>query len=206
MKYSQINKALKDGCRIHAFRSGGGLRVVRIEDSKGKLQGYGEHPYVSIALKHVDENYRTKLSYSKQYSSRTSKYSHYLTGAYPTGTDMLDSWVYQGHTFDAYLKDKKIVVELDGCKNDNIPSEIQNAVLETKKPMTWTDKRGITRLTKIYTFANGSEGTSSKVIDNPQNKKTVFYTIKKTGIGNTFEEAVKKAVIAEEIEIDEKED
>ena len=43
MRLIGINKALKEGGRLHAFLSGSGLRVVRIEKN-GKLKGYGEHP------------------------------------------------------------------------------------------------------------------------------------------------------------------
>ena len=51
--YPNIEKALKDGARLHAFLSGGGLRVVRIEkkkdtetkDEDDNLISYGEHSY-----------------------------------------------------------------------------------------------------------------------------------------------------------------
>jgi hypothetical protein len=45
-KYRNLEKALNDGAKIHIFRSGGGLRVIRVE-KKGKLISYGEHPYLS---------------------------------------------------------------------------------------------------------------------------------------------------------------
>jgi hypothetical protein len=41
MKLAGIEKALAEGCKVHAFCSGGGLRVVRIEKN-GKLKGYGD--------------------------------------------------------------------------------------------------------------------------------------------------------------------
>jgi len=140
-----LTEAIKNGCNIHAFRSGGGLRVVRIEKDN-ELKGYGEHPYISEALEHVAENYSNPILYEKQYSGEEAKYTHYLTGAHPTGIDTLDLWIYNGYTFDAFLKDAQIVVELVGYNKDVTP-------------------------------------------------------IKKIAIGDSFEEAMEKALVAEEIKI-----
>ena len=50
-----LQQALRNGAKLHAFLSGGGLRVVRLEKG-GKLLGYGEHPYIEEALRHADED------------------------------------------------------------------------------------------------------------------------------------------------------
>ena len=52
-----IHQALRDGCRLRAFMSGGGLRVIRLEKRK-QLKAYGEFPHVEEALQHADEQSR----------------------------------------------------------------------------------------------------------------------------------------------------
>ena len=50
-----VEEALRKGKGLHAFLSGGGLRVVRIEDKgRGTLRGYGEHPHIDEAQR-LDE-------------------------------------------------------------------------------------------------------------------------------------------------------
>lgn len=114
MKLSGIVTALKNGCVLHAFRSGGGLRVVRIEKEKrgGDLVGYGEHPMAADAFSHANEDY---LAGGRKYEKVYGKiHPHYLTGAVPSGNDPLDAWIYKGFELDAYYENKKIVVELTG--------------------------------------------------------------------------------------------
>lgn len=89
--YPNLENALKEGANIHVFRSGGGLRVVRLE-KKGKLISYGEHPYFSTALSHAESDFG--LSYEEQYNPENGKHIHYLTGAYPLPYDILDLYVY----------------------------------------------------------------------------------------------------------------
>ena len=97
--YPNLEKALKDGAKIHIFRSGGALRVVRVEKN-GELISYGEHPHLSGALSHAEADFG--LSYEKQYSGRKAKHTHYLTGAYPCSSDLMDIWIYSGKVLDIY--------------------------------------------------------------------------------------------------------
>jgi hypothetical protein len=79
-KLPGIKKALDDGNQIHIFRSGGGLRVVRIEKEKygGELLGYGEHYDVLVAFQHASDDY---LAGQRNYHEVYGKlYPHYLTG------------------------------------------------------------------------------------------------------------------------------
>jgi hypothetical protein len=93
-----LEKALRAGNTMHAFRSGGGLRVIRIEKGqRGALKGYGEHPGVDEALQHAAEDYEAgHRDYSKVYSSK-GLYPHYLTGSSSSETE-LDAWIRQGLT------------------------------------------------------------------------------------------------------------
>lgn len=102
-KYRNLEKALNDGAKIHIFRSGGGLRVIRVE-KKGKLISYGEHPYLSGALSHVDKDFG--LSYNDQYLGKNAKHDHYYTGAYPIPSDALDNYVFYTASLDIFYSVK----------------------------------------------------------------------------------------------------
>ncbi|HPC34592.1 MAG TPA: hypothetical protein PLP73_02930, partial [Candidatus Absconditabacterales bacterium] len=84
------------GAVMKIFLSGGGLRVVRIENEKeDKLLGYGEYPTLSGALFHCEIDIKEgHISYEEQYSGQNSKYDHYITGAFPNFDDKLDSHIY----------------------------------------------------------------------------------------------------------------
>ena len=69
--FKGIDKALRNNLEVDIFRSGGGLRVVRIEDYK-KLKGYGEHPNLKDALRKSSKNYLKKPQFN----------IHYLTGSF----------------------------------------------------------------------------------------------------------------------------
>jgi len=97
-----IDKALQDGLVVRAFRSGGGLRVVRIEDfHNGPLKGYGDHPNLMPALRRASKDY---LEGGKPYECV------YLTGT-TKAEDNMDWWVLGGHTLWAEKSDGKIKVE-----------------------------------------------------------------------------------------------
>jgi len=111
MEFKGISAALKCGCRLHAFRSGGGLMVVRISETGEKLKGYGEHPHIDEALDYADEDC---LAGGRKYTDVYGKiHPHYLTGT-NEATSPLDAWIKRGRTFDAYCKDDEFVVELHG--------------------------------------------------------------------------------------------
>ena len=56
-----LENALRGDGKMHAFLSGGGLRVVRIE-VRGDLVAYGEHPVVSDALRICADDFRCDLA------------------------------------------------------------------------------------------------------------------------------------------------
>jgi len=88
---SGIDKALGEGFILRAFRSGGGLRVVRIEgeseDRDGELKGYGEHPNLMPAIRRASQDF---LAGGEPYDTV------YLTGT-TQADDSLDAWVLNGH-------------------------------------------------------------------------------------------------------------
>ena len=178
-----IEISLIDGCKIHAFRSGGGLRVVRItKDDVSK--GYGEHPNINEALKHANEDYREGgRDYNKVYGVI---YKHYLTGAIaiPSDKDELDIWVYQGHTFDAHYENGEFVVVLKGMENQEVPEDIIAYCKETGKSKYWTSPRGVKYMsTKGPVFDGVDSGIQTKCVSNKKRIKIPFWDweITKTG-------------------------
>lgn len=94
-----IRQVFEDGCTLRGFRSGGGLRIINIEDSGGKLKGYGEHPDVMTAIEHALDAYQEGgRSYKEQYGEG-GLYAHYMTGSAKASCP-LDSWLLRGHSFE----------------------------------------------------------------------------------------------------------
>jgi hypothetical protein len=199
MNLTGIDQALDQGCRIHGFRSGGSLRVVRI-DQGGELKGYGEHPQVEDALSHANEDF---LAGGRPYSEVYGVFKpHYLTGN-SSPTSPLDSWLLQGHTFDAHQNGAGVVFELKGLTQVKIPEELTARVLETGRSETWKHRGYTYRITKSH-FPNGDPCTSIETIISPAGKKSGsdswIYYITKTGRGENFSEAMEGAFKAKEIE------
>ncbi len=204
---SAIEQALRDGCRLHTFRSGGGLRVVRIENNEGELKGYGEHPAIMDALVHANQDcIDGHIPYEKQYGEN-GKYVHYLTGSTHSSTE-LDQWVKQGYTFDAYYKTKDgcFVVELKGYEREDVPKDVQERVRNTRNPEVWkNEKRGYEFLSEPFIFpGNGELGVSTKVVSSPAGKEKgdpFMYEIIKIGYSAmNLWEAVGNAFVAENVE------
>lgn len=99
--YPNIEKALKDGAKMHCFLSGSSLRVVFVKDDNEKNLTYGEHPYFSGALAHAESDFG--LTYDEQYSGENAKHTHYLSGAYPLNHDALDIFVKRWKSFGYFL-------------------------------------------------------------------------------------------------------
>lgn len=97
-----IDTALMNGFEMHVFLSGGGLRVVRIEEHEEDktLKGYGEYANLLPAI----------IIAAKDYEAGQKPYTtHYLTGSsHPT--DSLDAWLLRGRCLDAFAKSDQIVL------------------------------------------------------------------------------------------------
>lgn len=157
-KYPNLSKALKKGQTIHGFRSGGGLRVVRLHD-KGKLHAYGEHPYVYNALEHAEADCKAGgRKYDKVYGKI---YDHYLTGAEAQGG--FDSWVAMGRGFDFLFLNEKFVFKSKYSSRRKVPKEIEEQVKSSKKTVLWKAD-GLEFESKLHPYANGEFGVMTGCI------------------------------------------
>jgi len=195
MELTGIEKALREGCRLHGFRSGGGLRVVRIEQNE-ELRGYGEHPNVEDALSHANEDFLAGgRPYNKVYGKSKP---HYLTGS-SQATSPLDHWLLRGNTIDAYVRKRDVVVELKGYAQTETPHTVTAQLKKSGQPIVWT-YRG-------YTFETyqGFHGETTRILKVPEDKRgkgsdAFLYRIIKTGRAKEFFKALEHAFEAEEIE------
>jgi len=199
MELKGLEKSLEEGCKLHGFRSGGGLRVIRLEQ-EGNLRGYGEHPNVEDALSHADEDF---LAGGREYKTVYGKSKpHYLTGS-QTVTSPLDGWLIQGKTIDAYMQEGEVVVELRGLARTETPEDIMEQVKQTEQPVTWQN-RGYTFETRPSKFPNGEPCYSTSILESPEGRNGAdpwMYDIVKTGKGKGFFEALGKAIEAKEVEV-----
>lgn len=200
MELKGLEKALREGCRLHGFSSGGGLRVIRLEQ-EGNLRGYGEHPNVEDALSHANEDF---LAGGREYKEVYGKSKpHYLTGS-ENVTSPLDGWLIQGRTIDSYIQGEEVVVELRGLTQTEIPEDVIERVNATGRGVIWTN-REYTYETVPDRFPSGRPCISTKIIKEPvkSGSDAWSYHIVKRGKGNNFFEALGKAVEAQETEIEE---
>lgn len=117
--FKGINKALKkDGLILYGSRSGGGLRMISIEeppkrkDRSGKLRAFGAHPNLREALMFASVDYLA--------GGGTAE-NHYLTGSsHPE--DELDRWLLCGHDIFAKANGNKIRLEARACDDRSILS------------------------------------------------------------------------------------
>jgi len=193
MPLNGIEVALRDGSKLHGFRSGGGLRVIRIEKND-KLLGYGEHFSVDHALLHADEDYVAgSRNYPEVYGG---KYPHYLTGS-TDSTSPLDEWLLKGNSVDARFVEGRFVVSLEGYYRTETPDEIMETTKLLGTPVTWTD-RGFTYETTMV----DENSFSTQIIQSPSQRKDGWiYKATKTGAGKDFKSAVEQAFLAEKVEL-----
>lgn len=194
--------ALNEGCRLHVFQSGGGLRVARLEKD-GVLKGYGEHPYIETALKHVAEDYLAgQRPYKEVYGGL---YDHYLTGSAEASSD-LDRQILRGRTLDAWRESGFVVCEIRGLAETPTPKKLEKAVMRDGKPRRFKH-RGFEYEVSPFTFPrNGSKGISASVVGGrkPRNGADAWmFHVVQTGRGNSLAAAVKAALKTEEVETEE---
>lgn len=191
-----IENALRGTGRLHAFRSGGGLRVVRIE-KKGKLIGYGEHPHIELALSHANKDLKKQPQpYSKVYGR---KRLHYLTGSSDPSSE-LDRVILQGFTFDVWHNGAEFIVEIKGLRQAKTPDEVTQRVMKTGKSEQWNE-RGFVFETCRSRFPSGEPCASTKVLEYPSEElksSAWFYDFIKVGKASFFWAAVNAAIAAKE--------
>lgn len=195
-----IETSLRDGAVVRAFRSGGGLRVVRIENL-GDLVGYGEHPSIDAAIRHADEDFIAGgRPYGEVYGGDKP---NYLTGSIDS-TSELDTRIRQGDKFRSWQDGEVIYFELEGYAKVEVPKEILTRVMDTGISETWADKaRGYTYLVKSSRFPNGGPCSSISVSEGPEDRSGSdpwMYHTSQIGEGANFMSAMNAALVAERIE------
>ncbi len=201
-EFAKIHQALKDGCRIHAFLSGGGLRVVRLENNDGSKSYYGEHPHIEDALEILEEDV---LAGGRPYNKVYGKmHPHYLTGS-TLPTSNIDSWLRRGSTFDCWQKNGRVVFELRGYAQTETPKEVEERLkeMEEGEVVLWSN-RGYVYATGKDRFPNGDPCTSTKIVESPPGKDNAdpwMYHITKIGQGENLWVAMKEAFEAPEVEV-----
>jgi hypothetical protein len=160
---------------LKAFRSGGGLMVVRIEEDCGVHEdniklGYGEHPMLFEAILHaVEDVIDGILSYKEKYSYEDSKYPHYLTGSYEFES-IIESHILQGEGLKIHFVDGNFEITLEGHEHLRVPKEIQDYLIyraktgHSFKMMHWMSQ-GIIKVSKAEKFADGQWGVSSQEME-----------------------------------------
>jgi len=194
-----LGKALRDGACLHAFLSGGGLRVVCLERPMGTLVGYGEHPQLCDALSHAAEDYLAGgRPYKEVYGGSKP---HYLTGS-TTPNDDFDAWIRRGQTMDARCDDSAIVVELHGYDHQETPKEVGTR-LRAGETVRW-EARGYQFESTPFRFNNDEVGWSTKTLKSPPGRRDIdamHYKITKTGRADSLATAMDAALAAEPAEV-----
>ena len=185
--------ALLNGCKLHVFMSGGGLRVASLTVGD-KQKGYGEHPYLETALSHVGEDYLAGgRPYKEVYGGI---YDHYLTGSSSPSTD-LDAQIRRGRNLDAWRGDDgSIICEINGSADTPTPKGLRDAVMKDGQPREFKH-RGFVYKISPSRFPNGEACVSIAIVGGRKPKNGAegwFYPIVKTGKGSTFAEASQAAL------------
>lgn len=200
MTLSHITTALQAGARLRAFRSGGGLRVVRIERGKrgGKLIGYGEHPHIQEALNLTNKTLRPVIG-------RMPKRSVYMTGA-SSADGPLDEWILCGHTFDAWAESDGTIVAhmLNPSFSNEVPETLLKKAL-AEGSAEWHDRGGIHLVHSVSYHPKRDEHRYDYGLKEIKRcTQNVMYPVAKTGRGKNFDEALQEALKAPQLEVEQK--
>ena len=201
-KYEHIEKALRDGYKIHGFRSGGGLRVLSMEKKGEKKTFYGESCNLNDALRILNDDIKAGgREYSKVYGK---KETHYLTGSYAREDDPLDAWVCGGNKFDVHFENNAFVdsgqlmfvIDMSTEEDINTPKMILERVWKKFETVYWKVP-GQTRIFKSSPtrFADNSVGCSTATIPSRSGKEANDERIhvRRISKGESFEIALKVA-------------
>ena len=196
-----LEKGLREGARLHAFRSGGGLRVVRLDMPGDIPKGYGEHYAVEVAIDHTAEDYLAGVRLYNEVYGEDALYPHYLTGSSAPNSP-LDLWLLKGSTFDAYVDKDEFVFELKGYEDTQHPPGVMERA-RAGETVLW-ENRGYTYESKLSNFRGGSGGVSTSIVKSPEGKRSGsdpwMYRITKTGRASTLTQALDAAFLAPSVE------
>lgn len=164
---NHISQALSAGGKLHAFRSGGGLRVLRVEDQLGALIGYGEHSNASGAFRILADDIQAGCRpYSAVYGPVEA---HYYTGS-TTPEDVIDHWLLKGYTFDIIANKRGgCMILFEGFMQHKAPKWVHSVTMKgaTRR---YKDARGFEYETGPFFFPNGERGITTRVISRPIDK------------------------------------
>lgn len=131
--YTTLSARLQAGQRLHAFMSGGGLRVVNLHSDTMELLeknlrgGYGEHPYIYDALEYAEEDAAAGGREYQEVYGEGKLHLHYLTGdSNPSGG--LDAWVRCGRSFDVVFENGNFVFRAKYLKDRKTPQWVVEAL------------------------------------------------------------------------------
>lgn len=199
-----LESGLRKGLRIHAFRSGGGLRVVRLEDkgdTEKSLKGYGEHYTAEMALTYTAEDYEAGQRDYHDVYGEDKLHPHYLTGS-SAANSRLDLWLLRGCTFDAYEAAGEVVFELHGYEDTQHPEGVDERA-RAGEVVRWSN-RGYVYETQLSHFRGSAPGVSTSIVSSPEGKHSGAdpwtYQIIKTGRAATLAQAIEAAFDAPSVE------
>ncbi len=196
-----LEGALRKGHVIHAFLSGGRLRVICVEKERhGALLGYGEHPSVVEALKHAAEDFVAGGRPYAEVYGEDGKYPHHVDGSSFSSDSELDGWLRHGNTFDAMADGQVFIVELKGLHLVSTPDEaLERARANKGHPAVWRD-RGYT----YESVADSSGGVSTRLLKIAEGRSgdhgAWHYDIAKVGRASSLSQAFAKALSAGPVE------
>lgn len=151
--YSSIDEAIKDGFKLHCFRSGGGLRVISLK--KGSKSFYAESHNLQEALRIL----KTELSVGgRKYKDVYGLIEpHYLTGSYPNNNDKADMYVVNGNTIDAEKEKGTSNIKVTLHHPLYPKNRPMNMILDDITYWKYDNLTAIFKVTPIYLW-NGAKG------------------------------------------------
>jgi hypothetical protein len=207
-----LDDALRTGGRMSAFRTGGGLRVVRVEQPETAPKpakstrdpepiAYGEHPHIDEALRIAADDFRAGgRRYKDVYGPIEG---HYWTGDSCPNSD-IDAYILCGDSLAAHYLDGVFTCVIRSTAAYQTPEDIAARAM-AGETITWTDPRGFTRVATPSRFPNGDLGCTVRVTGRPEAAHYLRdhrWPVTRTGQAASFIEALRAAVAAPEIEVD----
>lgn len=203
LKLTAIHVALRAGCRLHAFRGGGALRMVEITEA-GVLKGYGEHPHIETALLYADADLIDPRPYEEVHGKRY----RYFCKPSPVVSSQLDGWINKDRAFECWQGSEEVIFQLKGWKSVVIPQEKYDEAVKAKRGRVLWENRAFTYEIRHFIGDDGGDSFISEVVKKPKDSKDRCpwsYYYAKTGRGKNFYRAMNNAFKAPEVEISDEE-
>lgn len=198
--HTNIETALRKGARLHAFRSGGGLRVVCVDDDDGNNIGYGEHPDVAEALQHCDDDIAAG---GRDYHAVYGKiHPHYLTGS-SSPASPLDAWLLKGSTFDVVASGDAFAATMC-CFAMHEPPPGYVARVCAGEVLEWEARGYRYRMVPSH-FPNGERSAETSIVSSPEGRNGSdpwMWHAQQTATGATLTAALEAALAASPVEVE----